>query len=199
MVRVKSPHFVPVICNTLRKSQGWLRTSWQSLQLWTYNGEPIFLFITGNWKSLATIFRWHSLQDGELVFPRFSYIFRWSSWAVWLRIKSVFNWRGSPLGYWVEKYILCISVSILGVTAGFQFSIFLQSGCSSILSLQCAWKRKEGTESMISLLNGWLRSGKSRNLGPPTPFSQTSGKCKKCWCRSRNVDYWTIKKWWSPP
>lgn len=44
---------------------------------------------------------------------------------------------------------------------------------------QCAWKkeegRKEGTESVISLLNGWLRSGKSGDFGPPTPFSQIYG------------------------
>ena len=173
MVRVKSPHFVPIICNALRKSEAWLKTSWRPLQLWANNGEPIFLFITGNWKSLATIFHWHFLQDGELVFPRFLYIFRWSSWAVWLHIKSVFNWRGSPLGYWVEKYILCIFVPILGVTTGFQFPIFLQSGCFFILAWQCAWNKEKGRKERLcdQSSNGWLRSGKSSNLGSPTLFS----------------------------
>lgn len=43
--QVKSPLFVPVICNTLRKSLRWLRTSGLSLQHWPHNGEPIFLLL----------------------------------------------------------------------------------------------------------------------------------------------------------
>ena len=47
---------------------------------------------------------------------------------------------------------------------------------------------------MISRLNGWLRSGKSSNLGSPTLFSQIYRKCKKCWWRSRYVDLLGDKK-----
>jgi len=81
------------------------------------------------------------------------------------------------LGYWVEKYILCIFVPILGVTTGFQFPIFLQSGCSFILAWQCAWNkekgRKEESETVGLKLN--IQKTKITASGPITSW-QTDGE-----------------------
>lgn len=184
MVVSESPHFGSyIICNDSENPKAGSKPADDPSSSGLIMGSLfLFLFITGNWKSLATIFHWHSLQDGELVFPRFLYIFRWSSWAVWLHIKSVSNWRGSPLGYWVEKHILCISVPILGVTTGFQFLSFCKvAALSSCSGWQCAWNKEKGRKERLcdQSSNGWLRSGKSSNLGSPTLFSQTYRKCKK--------------------
>jgi hypothetical protein len=62
-----------------------------------------------------------------------------------------------------RKNTLCIFMSILGVTAGFQFLIFFAKLLlfHLIISALCLAKGRKGQNSraVVTLLNGWLRSG----------------------------------------
>lgn len=159
MARVKSPHFVPVICNALRKSWGWLRTRWRPLQLWAYNGEPIFLLLLGTGKAEQLFSIDIPSRMKSLFFLDFRiFLGGRSSWTVWLCIKSVFNWRGSPLGYWVEKYILCITMSILGGHGWVPVPhLFAKQLFFHLIPALCLEKgRKEGRNRICDQSSEWL-------------------------------------------